>query len=45
MVLSLRDQAIGVMTAMGEYSLQVLEYGDAAGPDSRGLFQQRANGA
>lgn len=39
--LSARDQTIGVMTAMGESSLQVLEYGDAAGPDSRGLFQQR----
>lgn len=39
------DQIIGVMTAMGESSLVVLDYGDAAGPDSRGLFQQRANGA
>lgn len=43
--LSLRGQTIGVMTAMGESSLKVLDYGDAAGPDSRGLFQQRANGA
>ncbi|QGQ18835.1 hypothetical protein GC089_05745 [Cellulomonas sp. JZ18] len=43
--LSLRDQAIGVMTAMGESSLRVLDRGDAAGPDSRGLFQQRDNGA
>lgn len=43
--LSLRDQRIGVMTAIGESSLEVLDYGDAAGPDSRGLFQQRANGA
>ena len=43
--LSLRDQTIGVMTAMGESSLRVLEYGDKAGPDSRGLFQQRDNGA
>ncbi|MBN9630060.1 MAG: M23 family metallopeptidase [Actinobacteria bacterium] len=34
-------QIIGVMTAMGESSLQVLDHGDAAGPDSRGLFQQR----
>lgn len=25
--------------------LNVIDYGDAAGPDSRGLFQQRANGA
>ena len=43
--LSSRDQTIGVMTAMGESGLRVLNYGDAAGPDSRGLFQQRANGA
>lgn len=40
-----RGQAIGVMTAMGESSLVVLDHGDAAGPDSRGLFQQRDNGA
>jgi murein DD-endopeptidase MepM/ murein hydrolase activator NlpD len=38
-------QIIGVMTAMGESSLRVLDYGDDAGPDSRGLFQQRDNGA
>jgi murein DD-endopeptidase MepM/ murein hydrolase activator NlpD len=38
-----RDQTIGVMTAIGESSLRVLDYGDAAGPDSRGLFQQRDN--
>lgn len=38
-------QIIGVMTAMGESSLHVLDYGDTAGPDSRGLFQQRDNGA
>jgi hypothetical protein len=43
--LDVRDQAIGVMTAMGESSLTVVDHGDAAGPDSRGLFQQRANGA
>ena len=43
--LSVRDQQIGVMTAMGESSLLVLDYGDTAGPDSRGLFQQRDNGA
>lgn len=43
--LSCRDQTIGVMTAMGESSLVVLDHGDAAGPDSRGLFQQRDNGA
>lgn len=36
-------QVLGVMTAMGESSLQVLDYGDQAGPDSRGLFQQRDN--
>lgn len=34
---------IGVMTAMGESGLRALNYGDAAGPDSRGLFQQRAS--
>jgi hypothetical protein len=33
------------MTAMGESSLINVNYGDAAGPDSRGLFQQRDNGA
>lgn len=38
-------QAIGVMTAMGESKLRVLDYGDTAGADSRGLFQQRDNGA
>lgn len=43
--LGVRDQTIGVMTAMGESALRVIDYGDAAGPDSRGLFQQRANGA
>ena len=43
--LSVRDQQIGVMTAMGESGLRVLDYGDDAGPDSRGLFQQRDNGA
>ena len=32
---------VAVMTAMGESSLRVLDYGDDAGPDSRGLFQQR----
>ncbi|PYF96377.1 Peptidase family M23 [Georgenia satyanarayanai] len=45
MGMSVRDQTIGVMTAMGESSLQVLDRGDAVGPDSRGLFQQRDNGA
>lgn len=43
--LGVRDQTIGVMTAMGESSLTVIDRGDAVGPDSRGLFQQRANGA
>ena len=43
--LGVRDQTIGVMTAMGESSLRVIDYGDSAGPDSRGLFQQRDNGA
>lgn len=38
-------QTLGVMVAMGESSLRVLNRGDAVGPDSRGLFQQRANGA
>lgn len=37
--------AVGVMTAAGESGLKVIDRGDAAGPDSRGLFQQRANGA
>lgn len=43
--LSSRDQAIGVMTAIGESGLRVLDHGDAAGSDSRGLFQQRDNGS
>jgi hypothetical protein len=38
---SLRGQTIAVMTAMGESSLVNITYGDTAGPDSRGLFQQR----
>jgi len=36
-----KGQTIGVMTAMGESTLRNIEYGDLAGPDSRGLFQQR----
>ncbi len=40
-----RAQSIAVMTAMGESGLRVVDHGDAAGPDSRGLFQQRGNGA
>ena len=43
--LSARDQTIGVMTAIGESTLTVVDHGDGPGPDSRGLFQQRANGA
>lgn len=38
-------QAVGVMTAIGESGLRNLDYGDEAGADSRGLFQQRDNGA
>ncbi|SDI70428.1 CHAP domain-containing protein [Arthrobacter subterraneus] len=45
MQLSVKGQTIGVMTAIGESSLRVLDRGDKAGPDSRGLFQQRDNGA
>ncbi|UKA73583.1 CHAP domain-containing protein [Arthrobacter sp. FW306-06-A] len=43
--LSARGQTIGVMAAMGESGLRVLDHGDGPGPDSRGLFQQRDNGA
>lgn len=43
--LDAKAQTLGVMTAMGETGLQVLDYGDTAGPDSRGLFHQRDNGA
>lgn len=38
-----RVREIGVMTAIGESGLRNLDFGDTAGPDSRGLFQQRAN--
>ena len=41
--MDLQAQLIGVMTAMGESQLQVLDHGDTAGPDSRGLFQQRSS--
>lgn len=41
MGVSARGQQIAVMTAMGESTLTVLDHGDRAGPDSRGLFQQR----
>ncbi|WP_415854296.1 CHAP domain-containing protein [Sinomonas sp. G460-2] len=45
MGLSVRGETIGVMTAMGESGLRVLDHGDTVGRDSRGLFQQRGNGA
>jgi surface antigen len=45
MSLSAKGQTISVMVALGESGLKVLDYGDGAGPDSRGLFQQRDNGA
>jgi murein DD-endopeptidase MepM/ murein hydrolase activator NlpD len=34
-------QLIGVQAALGESALRVIDYGDVAGPDSRGLFEQR----
>ncbi|SFU10645.1 CHAP domain-containing protein [Arthrobacter sp. ov118] len=43
--LSAKGQMISVMVALGESGLRVLDIGDGAGPDSRGLFQQRDNGA
>ncbi|MBG0741121.1 CHAP domain-containing protein [Paeniglutamicibacter antarcticus] len=43
--LSVKGQMISVMVALGESGLRVLDYGDGAGPDSRGVFQQRDNGA
>lgn len=41
----MNDQAIqiAIMTAMTESSLRNVNYGDNAGPDSRGLFQQRSS--
>lgn len=44
-VMSLPTQAknIGVMTAIGESGLRNINFGDKAGPDSRGIFQQRAS--
>jgi len=36
-------QVLGVQAALQESGLRVLGYGDAVGPDSRGLFQQRDN--
>lgn len=41
MNLSRRAAVIAVATAMQESGLRNLDHGDAAGPDSRGLFQQR----
>jgi hypothetical protein len=41
--LSPHGEEIGVMTAIGESSLRNVDYGDTAGPDSRGIFQQRNN--
>ena len=41
--LSAHVQEIGVMTAIGESGLRNIAFGDKAGPDSRGLFQQRKN--
>ena len=43
--LSAKGQMISVMVALAESGLRVLDRGDGAGPDSRGLFQQRDNGA
>ena len=45
MGLDARAITIGVMTAMGESMLVNVDRGDSVGPDARGLFQQRANGA
>ncbi|MDP5227125.1 MULTISPECIES: hypothetical protein [Arthrobacter] len=36
-----RATSIAIATAMQETQLRNLNYGDSAGPDSRGLFQQR----
>lgn len=34
---------VGVMTGIGESGLRELDHGDSAGPDSRGVFQQRTS--
>lgn len=39
--LSERAATIGIATSMQESKLTNIDYGDNAGPDSRGLFQQR----
>lgn len=38
---NVKGQTLAVMTAMGESGLRNIDHGDLAGPDSRGLFQQR----
>jgi hypothetical protein len=38
---NVKGQTLAVMTAMGESGLRNIDHGDQAGPDSRGLFQQR----
>jgi hypothetical protein len=38
-----RDIAVGIMTARQESTLHNTDKGDSAGPDSRGIFQQRTN--
>jgi cell wall-associated NlpC family hydrolase len=43
MNIDVHGQEIGVMTAMDETGLHNDDDGDAAGPDSRGLFQQRTS--
>ncbi len=39
--LQARAATIGIATAVQESKLRNIDYGDTAGPDSRGLFQQR----
>ncbi|GAA1559146.1 CHAP domain-containing protein [Kribbella lupini] len=39
--INVKGKVIAVMTALTESSLRNVDHGDAAGPDSRGLFQQR----
>jgi hypothetical protein len=39
--LSARAASIGIATAVQESKLRNIDHGDRAGPDSRGLFQQR----
>lgn len=43
--LPIAAQILGVQAAIGESALKVVDHGDTVGPDSRGLFQQRASGA